>query len=296
MILTTWPLSVLTLLSSLSFRADAALTTVTGWGDNPTRLTMAVSLPVKVAERPAVVLALHTCGGTGQQYYQMANYDSYAAKEGFITIYPSTPNDSNCWDVASKASLTHHGGGDSASLVRMVKYVIDKYNGDPTKVYVTGASSGCMMTNVLMAAYPDVFAAGSCYSGVPANCLAGSPGSSPISADQTCANGQNIKSGEEWAALAKAMYPSYSGKYPRMQTIHGTADYFVHYKNFGEQLKLWSTLLDVKFTRNATDTPQRGYTKMVYGDGTQMVGISAAGVGHIVPPIPALDMAWFGLG
>ncbi|RYP93595.1 hypothetical protein DL770_000337 [Monosporascus sp. CRB-9-2] len=267
MILSTRPLSVLTLFSSLSSRAHAALTTVTGWGNNPTRLTLAVSLPAKVAERPAV---LHTCGGTGQQYYQMANYDSYAANEGFIPIYPSTSNDSNCWDVVSRASLMYDGGGDSASLVRMVRYVIDEYNGDPTKVYVTGASSGCMMTNVLMAAYPDV-------------------------ADPTCANGQNIKSGEEWAAVAKAMYPGYSGKYPRMQTIHGTADYFVHYKNFGEQLKLWSTLLDVEFTQNVTDTPQRGYTKMLYGDGTQMVGISAAGVGHIVPPIPALDMAWFGL-
>ncbi len=110
----------------------------------------------------------------------MANYDSYAAKQGFITIYPSTPNDFHCWDVASEATLTHDGGGDSASLVRMVQYVIDRYNADPAKVYVTGASSGCMMTNVLLAAYPDVFAAGSCYSGVAANCLAGSPGSSPI--------------------------------------------------------------------------------------------------------------------
>lgn len=110
----------------------------------------------------------------------MANYDSFAARRGFITIYPSTPNDSNCWDVASEETLTHDGGGDSKSLVAMVNYVIDEYGADPDSVFVTGSSSGCMMTNVLMAAYPDVFAAGSCYSGVAAGCLAGSPGSSPI--------------------------------------------------------------------------------------------------------------------
>ncbi|KAK7751665.1 hypothetical protein SLS62_006325 [Diatrype stigma] len=241
-------------------------------------------------------MALHTCAGTGAQYYQMANYDSWAAEKGFITIYPSTPNDFQCWDVASKATLTHNGGGDSASLVRMVQYVIDKYNGDPTKVYVTGASSGCMMTNVLLAAYPDVFAAGSCYSGVAANCLAGSPGSSPISADPQCASGQNVKTGEEWAELVRAMYPEYTGKSPRMQTFHGTADSFVNYPNLAEELKEWSALLGVEFSHNETDTPQRGYTKMVYGDGTQLVGISAAGVGHIVPPIAAADIAWFGLG
>ena len=113
-------------------------------------------------------------------YYQMANYDSFAAQQGFVTIYPGTTNDFNCWDVASAASLTHGGGGDSAGLVAMVRYAIDEYGADPARVFVTGSSSGCMMTNVLMAAYPDVFAAGSCYSGVAANCLAGSPGSSPI--------------------------------------------------------------------------------------------------------------------
>ena len=36
----------------------AALTTITGWGDNPTCLTMAGSLPATLAEKPAIVLAV----------------------------------------------------------------------------------------------------------------------------------------------------------------------------------------------------------------------------------------------
>jgi acetylxylan esterase len=279
----------------LSASSQAALTTVTNWGNNPTGLTMAISVPATVAQKPAIVLALHPCGGSGSQYYNMANYDSYAARRGFITIYPSSTRDFNCWDVATQATLTHGGGGDSNGLVNMVNYVIERYGADPTKVYATGSSSGCMMTNVLLAAYPDVFAAGSCYSGVAANCLAGSPGSSPISADPKCANGQNIKTGDQWAQLVKAMYPGYTGAYPRMQTLHGTADTLVTYPNLGEQLKEWSTLLGVQFSSNVTNTPQSGYTKMVYGDGTKLVGYSAAGVGHTVPVNRDLDMAWFGL-
>lgn len=115
------------------------------------------------------------------------------------------------------------------------------------------------------------------------------------SADPTCANGQNVKSGEEWARLVREMYPGYTGRYPRMQTFHGTADNFVAYANLAEQLKEWSAVLGVEFSHNETDTPRSGYTKMVYGDGTQLVGYSAAGVGHIVPPIPGADVAWFGL-
>ncbi|KAI0007290.1 carbohydrate esterase family 1 protein [Xylariaceae sp. FL0662B] len=279
----------------LSSQSYAALTQVADWGENPTNLQMAVYLPSTLAENPAIVVALHYCGGTGAAYYQMANYDTYADAGGFIVIYPTTNKDSNCWDVASDATLTNNGGGDSTGLVNMVKYLITKYNADPTKVYATGSSSGCMMTNVLLAVYPDVFAAGSCYSGVAAGCLAGSPGSSPISADQTCANGQNIHTPEEWAELAKAMYPGFSGSYPRMQTLHGEADNFVHYENLAEQLKEWSALLGVEFTKNVTDTPQSGYTQIVYGDGTKLVGYSARGVGHTVPVHPELDMTWFGL-
>jgi acetylxylan esterase len=282
----------LLLLSSCSY---AALTTVTNWGNNPTGLTMAISLPARLAAKPAVIVALHGCGGSGSQYYSSANYDSYAARSGFITIYPSSSRDFNCWDVATTASLTHGGGGDSNGLVNMVNYVIATYGADPTKVYATGTSSGCMMTNVLLAAYPDVFAAGSCYSGVAANCLAGSPGSSPISADPRCANGEIIKTGAQWAELVRAMYPGYSGAYPRMQTFHGTADTLVRYPNLGEQLKEWSTLLGVQFSQNVTNSPQSGYTKMVYGDGTKLVGYSAAGVGHTVPVNRDLDIAWFGL-
>ena len=38
--------------------SHAALTAVTGWGDNPTGLSMAVSLPATLAEKPAIVLAV----------------------------------------------------------------------------------------------------------------------------------------------------------------------------------------------------------------------------------------------
>ncbi|KAI1855228.1 hypothetical protein JX265_006631 [Neoarthrinium moseri] len=279
----------------LSPVSDAALTTVTNWGSNPTNLEMQIYLPKKLAAKPAVVVALHGCGGSGQQYYQQANYGSYADDKGFIVIYPSSKNDSNCWDVSFPRTLTHDGGGDSEGLSNMVSYLVQKYNADPAKVYATGSSSGCMMTNILLAVYPDVFSAGSCYSGVAAGCFAGSPGNSPTTSNRTCANGDVNKSGAEWAAQVHAMYPSYKGAYPRMQTFHGTADTLVYPQNLFEQLKEWSALLDVSWTRNNTNTPSSGYTQMVYGDGTKLVGYLAQGVGHTVPVHPQMDMKWFGL-
>jgi acetylxylan esterase len=177
----------------------------------------------------------------------------------------------------------------------MVKWAVKRYNADPTKVFVTGSSSGCMMTNVMMATYPELFAAATCYSGVSAGCLAGSPGSSPTTADPFCASGANVKTGAEWAAQVRAMYPAYTGIYPKLATWHGEADFFVNYPNLDQQLKQWSTIQGVEFTRNQTDTPEAGYTKIVYGDGTKVVGYSAKGVGHMVPVHEEEDLKWFGL-
>lgn len=220
----------------------------------------------------------------------MTKYGSLAESKGFIVLFPGTTKDFNCWDVASAKSLTHNGGGDSTGLANIVQWALRTYGGDAARVFVTGSSSGCMMTNVMSATYPELFAASSCYSGVAAGCLAGSPGASPISADPRCAAGQIVKTGAEWAAQARAMYPGYAGAYPRVLVWHGTADTFVNYPNMAEQLKQWSAIHGVAFARNVTNTPQSGYTQMVYGDGTKLLGYSAAGVGHTVPVHEDVDL------
>ncbi|KAK1975771.1 PHB depolymerase family esterase [Colletotrichum cereale] len=277
-------------------QSEAALQRVTNFGSNPTGLTMDISVPPNLAASPAIILALHPCGGSGPGYANQANYITASDSKGtFLVIYPSSTKDSNCWDVATTATLKHDGGGDSTGLANMVRYAITRYNADPKRVFVTGSSSGCMMTNVLSATYPDIFAAATCYSGVAAGCVAGSPGSSPISSDPRCANGQIIKTGAQWAAQVRDMFPGYTGSYPRIQTYHGTADWLVKIPNLAEQLKEWSTIHGVSFTRNITNTPSGGYTQMIYGDGTKLVGISAQGVGHTVPVQRDQDLKWFGL-
>ncbi|KAK3389810.1 feruloyl esterase B [Podospora didyma] len=292
--------SLLTLAAISRFGVQAqqqkALTPITNFGDNPTKLELSVYVPAKLSPKPAIILALHFCGGTGALYSQTTKYNSLADTKGsFVVLYPTQKKDNNCWDVATTKSLTHNGGGDSNGLANMVQWAIAKYDADPSKIFVTGSSSGCMMSNVLAATYPDLFAAVSCYSGVAAGCLAGSPGSSPQSADPKCANGQNVKTGPQWAAQVRAMYPGYNGTYPRFQTWHGEADNFVNYPNLAEQLKEWSAVLGVTFTKNNTNTPQSGYTQLVYGDGTKLVGYSAKGVGHTVPAHEDADLKWFGI-
>lgn len=74
---------------------------------------------------------------------------------------------------------------------------------------------------------------------------------------------------------------------------HGTIDAILYYPNLGEELKQWSNVLDVTLTKNITNTPSSGYTEMVYGDGTRLIGYSAVNVGHTVPVHETIDLAWF---
>ena len=157
--------------------------------------------------------------GTANAYYSSTKYGQLADSKGFIVIYPSSPSSGGCWDVASTASLTHNGGGDSLTIVNMVKYAVANYGGDASKVFVTGSSSGAMMTQVLAGAYPDVFKAGSAYSGVPDGCFfvqGAQAGQATPGWNNDCANGQLIKTAQAWGDQTRKYYPGYNGTYPKM--------------------------------------------------------------------------------
>lgn len=78
-------------------------------------------------------------------------------------------------------------------------------------------------------------------------------------------------------------------------SYHGTIDAILLYSNLAETLKQWSNVFNVSFSANITDSPISGYTKIVYGDGSHLVGVSCANVGHTPPVRVADDLAWFGI-
>lgn len=206
-------------LTGLSNAAAGQLQRVTAFKDGPTNAGMYIYVPSKKVTPAPIIVAIHYCTGTAQAYFQNSQYATLADSKGFIVIYPNSPSSGGCWDVASKASLTHDGGGDSKTIVNMVSYAVKNYGGDATKVFVTGSSSGAMMTNVLAGAYPDVFKAGSAYSGVPDGCfyVAGATaGMATPGWNNDCAGGKVSKTAQAWGDLTRSYYPGYNGTYPKM--------------------------------------------------------------------------------
>ena len=285
--------------------AAASLQEVTGFGTNPTGIRMFLYVPDQLAANPPVLVALHYCTGSGTAFYSGTEFHTLADQYGFIVIYPSTVRSGNCWDVSSPGALTHNGTSDPVGIVSMVKYVQSKYHTDTSRTFVTGASSGAMMTNVMLADYPDVFAGGAAFMGVPDTCFAASAGdpsdpANPAGWNSACANGQVSETPQQWGDAVRNSYPGYSGPRPRMQLWHGTADTTLNYNNFGEEIKQWTNVLGVSQTPVSTDTPQSGWTRTRYGSTSfhpPVEGISVAGVGHSLPlaGMAKLAITFFGL-
>jgi len=277
--------------------ASAASLTKVNYPNNATsKVDMYVYVPEKVVPNPPLVVVIHSCQSTAQTYSQNSKipWKGGSDRKGYITIWPSSPHSGTCWDVSSKSCLTHNGGGDSQAIANMIIYAIGQYKADPARVFVTGGSSGAMMSNVMAATYPELISAVSLYSGVAAGCFVSSSGG----VDQwnnSCSGGQSRATAEAWGNVARNMYTGYDGPRPKMQIWHGSSDGTLAPQNYQEEIKQWTNVFGASQTPTSSvkNFPQANYQTDNYGDHLQ--GIYATGVGHSVPANLSASEQWFGL-
>jgi acetylxylan esterase len=286
--LVTLSVAVLTPVAFLGIAPPAqALTSglvqVTNFGSNPSGLQMYVYVPTTAKANAPILLALHQCTGSGPGFFSGTAFASLADQDGFIVIYPSVTRSGSCWDVSSSQALTRNGGSDPVGLRSMITYAEQHYGGDQNAVYVTGASSGAMMTNVMLGDYPDVFKAGAAFMGVPFGCFF----TGTVDGWNTaCADGQVSNTAAAWGNMVRNADPGYAGPRPRMQLWHGTADGTLNFENLGQEILQWTNVLGVSSTPSSTTTPVSGWTETQYDNtaGTpQVEAFSIAGAGHVLP-------------
>ncbi|MEU7876318.1 PHB depolymerase family esterase [Dactylosporangium sp. NPDC049140] len=275
----------------------ATLTEVTNFGSNPGGMRMHVYVPDARPANPAIVVAMHGCGGSGPGFYSGSEFAGLADRYGFIVIYPTATQQAgfgNCFDTWSDAAKRRGGGSDPVSIVSMVTYAERQYGGDPNRVYATGSSSGGMMTNEMLALYPDVFKAGAAFMGVPFGCFANAADYPP--GTSRCTGGSMDRTPQQWGDAVRQAYPGYTGPRPRMQLWHGTSDTLVPYSLLQEEIEQWTDVLGLSQTPTATDTPQAGWNRRRYGTG-QVEAYSIQGAGHSLPSggMAAYAIAFFGL-
>jgi len=242
------------MLAAVPARA-ASLVQVNNWNGGvslPSDVTMYIYVPNAVATNPPILTLIHYCGGTASSVFGQAQGGgvvSAADKYGFIIVAPSS---GRCWDVESTKAFTRDGGGDSHAIAQMVRYTTTQYKANADRVYSTGDSSGGMMTELLLALYPDIFKGGSAFAGIPAGCRGTNETGTTYSGQ--CAGGSVTHTAADWGTIVKNMDSGYTGHRPRVQLFHGSADTTINYTNFTEAIKEWSNVLGLSTTPTTTVT------------------------------------------
>ncbi len=142
---------------------------ISSFGSNPGSVEMYLYTPSSLQSPAPVVVAIHGCTQSAQEYNDNSGWSDMADQYGYYVIYPnqnSNNNSNNCWNFY-QTSDNRRGSGEAQSIKSMVDWVVSNKNVDTSKIYVTGVSSGAVFTDMMAAAYPDVFAGMAPNAGIP---------------------------------------------------------------------------------------------------------------------------------
>ncbi len=268
-------------------QASSTLTQVPSFGTNPGNLLMFDYVPQGMPTSAPLVLALHGCTQSASDY-QSAGWNALADTYKFYVVYPqqqSANNTETCFNwfgntSGSTADITR-GQGEAESIIEMIDAMKAKYSIDPKRVYVNGFSAGAAYTVALLAMYPDVFAAGASFSGLPFGCANSLPTA------ETCMAAPTTKTGAAWASLAKAGFPSYAGPYPRLSVWQGSGDTTVSTGNLAAIVAQWTALTGAPAMPTTSNTvggfPHNEYATSA---GVQVESYSITGMTHAVSVDP----------
>jgi poly(hydroxyalkanoate) depolymerase family esterase len=209
------------------------------FGDNPGRLRMLAHLPRSVAGRPLVVL-LHGCGQGAADFAADSGWAELADRLRFALILPEQEERNNagrCFQWFLRHD-TARGAGEAGSIAAMTRTAISRLGADPTRVFIVGLSAGGAMAAAMLAAYPDLFAAGASVAGLPVGAAR-----SRMQAIARMASAGPDQAPKDWAAQARAAAPAgFAGPWPRLSVWQGLADETVAPENGNLLATQWRAL------------------------------------------------------
>src|SRR3954468_15981586 len=254
------------------------LTEVTGFGSNPGALKMFTFVPSGLPPGAPLVVVLHGCTESASSYGAQTEWGNLGQRFGFATVFAEqeTANNSlSCFNWFQTGDISRDQG-EALSIKQMVDRMKSTVGSDPARIFVTGMSAGGLMTTVMMATYPDVFAGGAVMSGGPYQCA------TSLTAANTCQMGQVSHTPQQWGDLVRSAVPSYHGPYPRLISFHGSSDTTVAPADQQQQVDQWSNVLGIDETADVNEA-FRTATHKVYRDasGRSMIETYLVnGMGH----------------
>jgi poly(hydroxyalkanoate) depolymerase family esterase len=265
---------------SLAPAVDSPLVETTDFGSNPGALKMYSFVPDRLPRGAALVVVLHGCGQTAAGYDLGAGWSTLARHYGFALLLPEQQRANNantCFNWFNPEDITR-GKGEAGSIRQMIARMVVDHKLDPRRIYITGLSAGGAMTSVMLATYPDVFAAGAIVAGLPfgiATNLREALGGM-MQASSRPAN--------ELGDLVRGAW-KHHGPWPKVSVWHGSADRTVNPGNADAIVRQWLDVHGLPETPMAATTVD-GYPREVWWDSngeTVVESYTITGMAHGTP-------------
>jgi len=237
---------------------SSPLEEVTGFGDNPGNLRMFAFVPAQLQKPRALVVVLHGCGQTAAAYDLGAGWSTLARHYGFALLMPEQQrvnNGNTCFNWFNPED-TARDSGEARSIREMIAHMVKTHRIDSRRVFITGLSAGGGMTSVMLATYPEVFAAGAIIAGLPygiaSNLREALDGMFHSPVRPTRELGDLVRNASD-----------YRGPWPKISVWHGSADRTVNPGNANEIVKQWLDLHDLPEAPMA-ETNVDGYPRQAW--------------------------------
>lgn len=177
-------------------------------------MTYWLYLPERVKPGMPLVVMLHGCSQTPQDFAKGTGMNALADELGFLVAYPCQTQAANmqrCWNWFKPADQKRDSG-EPALIAAITRAVTHDHQADPKRIYVAGLSAGGAAAAIMGNAYPDIYAAIGVHSGLP--CGAADGMISAFAATRSGAANAQAKGG------AQPFVP--------VITFHGDSDTTVH--------------------------------------------------------------------
>ncbi len=227
------------------------LITIPDFGANPGDLAMLAYRPSGLAAGAPLVVLLHGCGQDAAGFAADAGWMALADRVGLALVLPTQSPHNNrqgCFNWFRPTQVAR-GRGEAQSIRAMVAEAVRRFASDPRAVYIAGLSAGGAMAVAMLAAYPEIFAAGAAIAGLPVG-AAGGAASALVRMAQA---GPDGRSPEDWADQVRRAAPAgYAGPWPRLSIWHGGMDTVVDPANAGLLARQWCALHGLTETGSVT--------------------------------------------
>jgi poly(hydroxyalkanoate) depolymerase family esterase len=211
------------------------------FGTDPGSLSADIYIPKNFPKNGPLVVVLHGSTQSPESYDIGSGWSTLADECGMALLFPGQRRANNLIGSFNwfETGDSQRGGGEPLSIRQMIEQVVDDHSVDPSRVFITGMSSGGAMTSVMLATYPEVFAGGAIIAGLPYH------SATNMMEAMVRMNGYGSPSDRELNALVRDA-SKFTGPWPTISVWHGDSDTTVDDSNASSIVRQWQKIHKVE--------------------------------------------------